>query len=72
MRYALILIALLINGGCAGIGMHQTGCATFVICPEGPEIVPSAATQLLNLPAPNNKAVVAVYNFTDKTGQVIT
>ena len=69
MRYALILAALLINGGCASIGMHRTGCSPFVICPEGPEIVPSAATQLLNLPAPNNKAVVAVYNFTDKTGQ---
>ena len=69
MRYVLILLALLINGGCASIGMHQTRCSSFVICPEGPEIVPSAATQLLNLPAPNNKAVVAVYNFTDKTGQ---
>ena len=69
MRYVLILLALLISSGCASIGMHQTRCSSFVICPEGPEIVPSAATQLLNLPAPNNKAVVAVYNFTDKTGQ---
>ena len=69
MKYVLILLALLISSGCASIGMHQTRCSSFVICPEGPEIVPSAATQLLNLPAPNNKAVVAVYNFTDKTGQ---
>jgi len=69
MRYVLILLALLISSGCASIGMHQTRCSPFVICPEGPEIVPSATAQLLNLPAPNNKAVVAVYNFTDKTGQ---
>ena len=69
MRYVLILLALLISSGCASIGMHQTRCSSFVICPEGPEIVPSATIQLLNLPAPNNKAVVAVYNFIDKTGQ---
>jgi curli production assembly/transport component CsgG len=37
--------------------------------PKGPEIVPSSAHQLLNLPPPNTKAVVAVYNFSDKTGQ---
>jgi len=69
MRYALLLIALLISGGCAVVGMHQTKCSPLFICPEGPEIVPTAATQLLNLPPPNNNAVVAVYNFIDKTGQ---
>ena len=69
MRYIFLLILLLISSGCALIGSQGTGCDPYLICPEGPEIVPTAATQLLNLPAPNNKAVVAVYNFVDKTGQ---
>jgi len=65
----LIVIALLVINGCASIGLQQTNCASFVICPEGPQIVPTAATQLLNLPPPNTKAVVAVYDFPDLTGQ---
>ena len=49
--------------------MQQSDCAPFLVCPEGPKIVPSAAHQLLNLPPPNTKAVIAVYSFTDLTGQ---
>jgi len=61
----LIAVALLLNG-CAAIVGAGSGLA---LEPKGPEIVPSSAHQLLNLPPPNTKAIVAVYNFTDKTGQ---
>ena len=68
MRWLIVIAFLLING-CASIALQQTECAPYIICPEGPQIVPTAAAQLLNLPAPNNKAVVAVYSFPDLTGQ---
>jgi curli production assembly/transport component CsgG len=38
-------------------------------CVKGPVIQPSATTQLLDLPYPNQKTVVAVYQFGDYTGQ---
>ena len=40
-----------------------------MICRTGPVIQPSATQQLLNLPYPNQKTVVAVYNFGDNSGQ---
>ena len=40
-----------------------------IVCKTGPVIQPSATQQLLNLPYPNQKTVVAVYNFGDNTGQ---
>lgn len=57
--------------GCATIGLdskHQD-CYKDVLCVRGPVIEPSTTEQLLNLPYPNQKTVVAVYNFTDLTGQ---
>ena len=62
-----ILFPLL--SGCASLALQeQTNCIDLLICPEGPKIVPSSAHQLLNLPSPNNQAVVAVYTFPDLTG----
>jgi len=57
--------------GCASIGMPQShgNCMDGVMCIKGPVIEPSATQQLLNLPYPNRKTVVAVYNFSDLTGQ---
>ena len=66
MKFLLLLVGVLLLNGCAAIVGAGSGLAKQ---PKGPEIVPSAAHQLLNLPPPNTKAVVAVYNFTDKTGQ---
>jgi len=40
-----------------------------VKCIQGPVIEPSATQQLINLPWPNRKTVVAVYDFPDLTGQ---
>ena len=66
MKVLLLIVGALFLNGCAAIVGAGSGLA---LEPKGPEIVPSSAHQLLNLPPPNTKAVVAVYTFTDKTGQ---
>jgi len=66
MKVLLLIVGVLFLNGCAAIVGAGSGLA---LEPKGPEIVPSSAHQLLNLPPPNTKAVVAVYNFSDKTGQ---
>ena len=66
MKVLLLIAGVLLLNGCAAVVGAGSGLAKQ---PKGPEIVPSSAHQLLNLPPPNTKAVVAVYNFTDKTGQ---
>ena len=66
MKVLLLIVGVLLLNGCAALVGAGSGLAKQ---PKGPEIVPSSAHQLLNLPPPNTKAVVAVYNFTDKTGQ---
>ena len=71
MKLLLVMAVVFLNG-CAAIALNSDNenCLDpFFLCVQGPQIVPTAATQLLNLPVPNNKAVVAVYSFTDKTGQ---
>jgi len=57
--------------GCASIGMgsQHGNCSAGLICKEGPMLQPSATEQLLNLPYPNQKTIVAVYQFNDVTGQ---
>jgi len=66
-----ILPLILLISGCATVGLDSdhTNCWEGVICQQGPMIVPTSTEQLLNLPTPNQKSVVAVYNFTDETGQ---
>jgi curli production assembly/transport component CsgG len=68
---AKVLALLLLVSGCASIGLPQkhADCIKGVLCVEGPVIEPSATTQLTNLPFPNQKTVVAVYDFPDLTGQ---
>jgi len=68
MKWLIVTVIIFLNG-CASVALQQTNCAPSIICPEGPQIVPTSAYQLLNLPYPNTKAVVAVYTFADKTGQ---
>ena len=62
---------VLLVSGCATVGLDSshTDCWDGVICKQGPIIEPSAAEQLINLPYPNQKTVVAVYRFPDETGQ---
>ena len=66
MKVALFLVGALFLNGCAALVGAGSGIA---LQQKGPEIVPSSAHQLLNLPSPISKAVVAIYSFTDKTGQ---
>lgn len=67
----IALLAIAMISGCASIGMpsNHSNCMNGLVCVEGPVIEPSATEQLLNLPYPNQKTVVAVYSFTDQTGQ---
>ena len=41
-------------------------------CPRGPKIARPTLRELINLPAPRQKAVVSVYSFNDLTGQRAT
>jgi curli production assembly/transport component CsgG len=69
--WPLAIIALLLINGCASIGLPQehAECMKGLTCVKGPQIEPSSSHQLLNLPYPNQKTVVAVYSFADLTGQ---
>ena len=68
---ARILPLILLLSGCATVGLdsNHTNCWEGVICQQVPMIVPTSTEQLLNLPTPNQKSVVAVYSFNDETGQ---
>ena len=66
MARDLLLLCLLFLGGCTAFTGVQK---TLEFARQGPELVPSATHQLLNVPPPLSKAVVAVYDFQDKTGQ---
>ena len=67
MKILLLIVGALFLNGCAAIVGAGSGLA---LEPKGPEIVPSSAYQLLNLPPPLTKAVVAVYNFVVKQASV--
>tara|TARA_R100001463_G_scaffold123728_1_gene180538 strand:- start:16 stop:858 length:843 start_codon:yes stop_codon:yes gene_type:complete len=69
MRLGFLLLLLL--PGCATVGLDSShkDCYDGVLCVRGPVIEPSSTQQLLNLPYPNQKTVVAVYSFPDLTGQ---
>ena len=68
---AKYLVIALILQGCASIGMQQyhSDCVDGLLCVKGPVLEPSTTKQLLDLPIPNQKTVVAVYAFPDLTGQ---
>jgi curli production assembly/transport component CsgG len=65
------VIALIFLQGCASIGMkdYHSDCVDGLLCVKGPRLEPSTTRQLLDLPIPNQKTVVAVYAFPDLTGQ---
>lgn len=80
MRYLILCLALLSGVGCVAIGPVR-GCegtryrivndlaVTGTECPEGPRIERPTLQDLVDLPPPVQKAVVAVYSFLDLTGQ---
>lgn len=66
-----IVIIMLFLQGCASLGMPQdhNDCLKGLKCVQGPVVERTSSNQLLNLPYPNQKTVVAVYAFPDLTGQ---
>jgi curli production assembly/transport component CsgG len=66
-----VILLLLLLSGCASVALDTShkDCYEGVLCVRGPVIEPSSTSQLLNLPYPNQKTVVAVYSFGDLTGQ---
>tara|TARA_B100000902_G_scaffold366886_1_gene389010 strand:- start:912 stop:1760 length:849 start_codon:yes stop_codon:yes gene_type:complete len=71
MRKIIYLTLALLMSGCASVALDSShnDCWDTVVCQQGPVIEPSAAEQLVGLPYPNQKTVVAVYSFPDETGQ---
>ena len=69
--WPIVVVGVLLLQGCASFGMPQkhVDCFEGLACIKGPQIEPSASSQLVNLPYPNQKTVVAVYSFADLTGQ---
>jgi curli production assembly/transport component CsgG len=66
IRIIALLTAVLFTQGCASV-VSDFG---FDHKPEKAEVIKNDNTEFLTLPAPSTgKAVVAVYGFTDKTGQ---
>ena len=59
VRYLIVLLPIL--HGCASFApVGSTGCGSFLECVEEAKIVRPTHEKLVNLPPPNQKAVVAV------------
>ena len=65
------IVGVLLLNSCASFGLPEkhSDCFEGLACVKGPQIERSASNQLLDLPYPNRKTVVAVYAFGDLTGQ---
>ncbi len=64
------LILIFIIPGCASFApVGGVNCVDFLICPEAPRVERTTLKKLLDLPPPKQKAVIAVYEFADLTGQ---
>ena len=82
MRYLALCFLVLIAGcasvnsarECASLSQDYINAKGFEVndCPRGPRIERPTLRDLVNLPAPRQKAVVSVYSFLDLTGQRAT
>ena len=82
MRYLGLCFLALIAGcasvnsarECASLSQDYINAKGFEVndCPRGPRIERPTLRDLVNLPAPRQKAVVSVYSFLDLTGQRAT
>ena len=69
-RLCCIIFYISLASGCASYAPPGgTGCSSFLECVEPPETLSPSKKKLLDLPSPIQKAVVAVYAFSDLTGQ---
>tara|TARA_R110002020_G_scaffold114283_1_gene262874 strand:- start:2852 stop:3694 length:843 start_codon:yes stop_codon:yes gene_type:complete len=63
------LISIFINGCATYAPPGATKCIPLLECEDPPKLLRVTQEKLLTLPIPRQKAVIAVYNFTDLTGQ---
>ena len=68
-RLCYIGLASALSGCAAFAPVGHTNCIDLLKCEEEPEIVRPTLQALLDIPIPRQKAVVAVYDFPDLTGQ---
>jgi len=68
-RLWYIVICFMITGCASFAPVGHSGCIDLLICPEEARVERTTLQKLLDLPKPNQKAVIAVYNFDDLTGQ---
>ena len=65
----LIAVVSVLSSCAAFAPVGHTNCVDLLKCEEKPEIVRPTLQALLEIPIPRQKAVVAVYDFPDLTGQ---
>ena len=68
-RLWYIVIAYMITGCASFAPVGHNDCVNLLTCPEDARVERATLQNLLDLPKPNQKAVIAVYNFDDLTGQ---
>tara|TARA_R110002020_G_scaffold335197_1_gene550351 strand:- start:716 stop:1558 length:843 start_codon:yes stop_codon:yes gene_type:complete len=62
-------ISIFLNGCASYAPPGAKRCMSLLECKDPPELIRITQEKLLTLPVPRQKAVVAVYNFDDLTGQ---
>ena len=65
----LIPVVSVLSSCAACAPVEHTNCVDLLKCEEKPEIIRPTLQALLEIPIPRQKAVVAVYDFPDLTGQ---
>ena len=65
----LVTVVFVLSSCAAFAPVGHTNCADLLKCEEKPEIIRPTLQALLEIPTPRQKAVVAVYDFPDLTGQ---
>ena len=65
----LIAVISVLSSCAAFAPVGHTNCVDLLKCEEKPEIIRPTLQALLEIPIPKQKAVVAVYDFPDLTGQ---
>jgi curli production assembly/transport component CsgG len=69
-RRLWFITMLSVLSSCASFApVGHNDCADLIKCAEKPEIVRPTLQALLDIPKPKQKAVVAIYSFSDLTGQ---
>ena len=68
-RLWYIVICYMLTGCASFAPVGHNDCINLLTCPEEARIERTTLKKLLDLPKPNQKAVIAIYSFDDLTGQ---